>query len=64
MKTKIVEHLAGEALHALNKADLEAVNLRDNNRNVFVDSRSGPGLDLSVLREELEKARRLIELLA
>lgn len=64
MKTKIVEHIAGNAAHALNQADAEAVNLRDKYANVLADNSKGIGLDFAVLREKLREARELIELLA
>lgn len=64
MKTKIVEHIAGNAAHALNQADLEATNLRDKYAALLADSSKGIGLDFAVLREKLREARELIELLA
>jgi hypothetical protein len=63
MKTKIVEHIAGEALHALREVESEAVNLRDKNPAVFADRSAGAGLDYAVMREKLKRAQDLLELL-
>ena len=53
MKTKIVEHIAGNAWLAIREADSVAAELRAKH----------PGLDLSVLREKLAAALKLVELL-
>jgi hypothetical protein len=64
MKTKIVNHIARNALHALQKAQGEAMNLRDKSIQLFADTtNAGPGLDLAVLREQMEEAAKLIALL-
>lgn len=63
MKTKIVEHIAGNALHELRGVEGEVVNLRDRNPDVFVDIKHGAGLDLMVIREKLKTACDLLELL-
>ena len=62
MKDKIVEHIAGNARHALDEVELEVVNLRDKNPQVFADMK-GAGLDLQVLREKLKTAQDLVDLL-
>ena len=63
MKAKIVEHIAGNALHALTEVETELVNIRDKYPDVFVDRNKGAGLDMAVLREKLKKAQDLIDLL-
>ena len=63
MKTKIVEHIAGNAAHAISQAGLEAVNMRDKYANLLGDNSKGIGLDFAVLLEKLREARELIELL-
>lgn len=63
MKTKIVEHIAGNAAHALNQADMEAANLRNRYSAILGDNSKGIGLDFAVLLEKLREARELIELL-
>lgn len=64
MKTKIVEHIAGNALHEVQQAQGEASNMRDRYANVLGDTHSqGIGLDFAVLREKLEAAATLLALL-
>lgn len=63
MKTKIVEHIAGNARHALAEVEAEVVNLRDKYPSVFSNNSEGPGLDLAVLREKLKTAQDLLDLL-
>ena len=64
MKTKIVEHIAGNALHAVREAQGEAANMRDRYPDIFADTVSqGAGLDFAVLREKLTEAAKLLALL-
>lgn len=63
MKTKIVNHIAGELQVELLDAQGEADNLRHKYPDVFVDKRKGAGLDLAVLTEKLAKAVKLVNLL-
>ena len=64
VKTKIVEHIVGNALHALKEAQGEAANMRDRYPNLLADHKNeGVGLDFAVLREKLEEAAKLLELL-
>ena len=63
MKRKIVEHIAGDALHALRQVEAEAVNLRDKNPQAYADRSAGAGLDYAVMREKLKQAQDLLELL-
>ena len=63
MKTKIVEHIAGNARHALGEVEAEIVNIRDKYPDVFIDRNRGAGLDMAVLREKLKTAQDLLDLL-
>lgn len=63
MKTKIVEHIAGNALHAVREAQGEAVNMRDRYPQLANTMENGIGLDFAVLREKLEEASKLLDLL-
>lgn len=63
MKTKIVEHIAGNALHAVREAQGEAANMRDRYAHVLADASQGAGLDFAVLREKLAEAETLLDLL-
>lgn len=63
MKTKIVAHIAGNALFAIRDAQGEAANMRDKYADVLFDKQKGAGLDFAVLREKLDEAERLLDLL-
>jgi len=63
MKTKIVEHIASNARHALDEVEREVVNLLDTNPSVFSNACGCAGLDMAVLREKLKTAQDLIDLL-
>lgn len=63
MKNKIVKHLAGNVRHELQEARGEAVNLRDKYPDALGNTLDGIGLDFQVLREKLDEALKLIELL-
>jgi hypothetical protein len=63
-KTKIVEYLAGEALHKLRQAQGEAADMRDRHIDLLGNtSDRGIGLDFAVLRDKLDEASKLMELL-
>lgn len=62
MKTKIVEHLAGNARSAILEARGEADSMISTYPE-FRDHLKGAGLDLQCLREKLEEALKYIELL-
>ena len=64
MRTRIVEHIAGNALHALREAEGEAANMRARHPLLSDATSAGPGLDLAVLREKLRSAIELVSLLA
>lgn len=64
MKTKIVEHIAGNALHAVREAQGEAADMRDRYADMLADTSKGAGLDFAVLREKLSDAEKLLKLLA
>jgi len=63
MKTKIVEHIVGNALDIVMACEVEVVNMRDKYPDVFVDRLAGAGLDLACLREKLVEAKRMLDLL-
>ncbi len=63
MKTKIVEHIAGNALRAVRQAEGEAANMRDKYPFLADTTSQGIGLDFAVLREELDEAAKLLGLL-
>ena len=62
MKTKIVEHIAGEARFEILQAQGEIVNMRDKYQELK-NNLAGIGLDMEVLNEHLEKAEKMISLL-
>jgi len=61
MKNKVVEYIGNELLHHLLEVDQEAIKLRK--YPDFGDPTESGGLDIAVLRERLEKAIKLTELL-
>lgn len=63
MKKKIVEHIAGNASFALCEAQGEIANMSDKYPELKNARDAGIGLDMAVLREHLEKAKKLIDLL-
>lgn len=64
MKTKVVEHIAGNALHAIRDALGDATNMRDRYADLLADTtKQGLGLDFAVLLEKLREAEQLLDLL-
>lgn len=61
IKTKIVEHLASEAYAKMQEALGEVTNLQ--NAPQFMNRSEGIGLDLAVLREQIEAGIKFINLL-
>ncbi len=61
IKTKITEFIANEARHRMIEALNEVTTLKKYPQ--FIDTSSGPGLDLMVLKDKLESALDYIELL-
>ena len=63
MKTKIVEHIVGNALDIIMACEAEVVNMRDKHPDAFADRLAGAGLDLACLREKLVDAKQMLDLL-
>lgn len=61
IKTKIVEHLATEAYDNMQSALGEVKNLQD--KPQFANRNEGIGLELAVLREQIEAGIKFINLL-
>ena len=64
MKTKIVEYISVNALDSLSEAQAEIANMRSQYPELRNTSGPGIGLDLAVLKEKIEKAEKLLKLLA
>ncbi len=64
MKTKIVEHIAGDALHEIRKAIGELTEMRRKYSFLYNSTEVGAGLDAAVLMEQMKAAEKLIKLLA
>lgn len=63
MKTKIVHHLAGNAMHAMQSARGELTNMYDRNKETLLDRSRGIGRDFAVVCEQLDRAIELLDLL-
>jgi len=62
IKTKIVEHIAGNAMYELNIACGEMGNMRDKYTPLKA-KQEGIGLDFQIVQEHIDEVRRFLDLL-